>query len=92
VSRYRPSGKAGIGVQGRKAIPGDDVALVMGEAERKAKNTGRPSEFSHGSGLVSSGFADTPPSRGGQYNPISPRVNARVGRGEGSAGRRIRQH
>jgi hypothetical protein len=30
MSRSRPSGKAGVGVQGRKAIPGDDVTPVMG--------------------------------------------------------------
>ena len=52
MSRSRPSGKAGVGVQGRKALPGDDVTLVMGESERKAKDTARPSECSHGRGLV----------------------------------------
>ena len=30
MSRSRPSGKAGVGVQGRKALPGDDVTPVMG--------------------------------------------------------------
>jgi hypothetical protein len=58
MSRLRPSGKAGIGVQGRKVLPGDDVTVIMGEAERKAKNTEQPSEFSHGRGLVPSGFED----------------------------------
>lgn len=94
MSRSRPSGKAGIGVTtGQRAVPGYDASVVMGEAERKAATVyERPSEFSHGPGLVARGFENAAPNEGGRYNPISPPVGAKVGKGLGSAGRRIREH
>jgi hypothetical protein len=39
---------------------------VLGSAERKQRGQ-RPSEFSHGSGLVAPELADATPSEGGRY-------------------------
>lgn len=43
-----------------------DMLAVLGTAERKQRGQ-RPSEFSHGSGLVAPELADAPPSEGGRY-------------------------
>ncbi|POX86079.1 hypothetical protein C3477_23285 [Mycobacterium kansasii] len=43
-----------------------DLLAVLGSAERKQRGQ-RPSEFSHGAGLVAPELDDLPPDEGGRY-------------------------